>query len=357
MTKNRYAQRRIRLLALLLACMTTVPAAAGTLSSSPTSAAEKTIPSVTVAPEASVVVFDEVPIRIARPIGALRTIQALIRERALAASDKETSENEASDSEKTDKKDSKTEAPAMPIGFEARATATPFPLTLADRLDQSGCPDEIREFVEKYPEAEPFALNYRNYSTYDEAIEISQELTPGEIPLFIQWDPRWGYRDYGGNFLGINGCGPTCLSMVYTGQTGDDTYDPYHMAVWAQERGYYQSGVGTAWELMSYGAGELGLKSYSLTVSESAVREALEKGHPVICSVGPGDFTQVGHFIILTAIDAAGKISIRDPNSPVRSAQSWTLEEILKQTRKLWAFEIPDEPQKDHLKTDPRRRP
>ena len=41
-------------------------------------------------------------------------------------------------------------------------------------------------------------------------------------PLFLQWDPRWGYTEYGeDSFLGLSGCGPTCLSMVLYYLTGD----------------------------------------------------------------------------------------------------------------------------------------
>ena len=36
----------------------------------------------------------------------------------------------------------------------------------------------------------------------------------GSVPLFLQWDERWGYRSYGGDFLAVTGCGPTALSMV-----------------------------------------------------------------------------------------------------------------------------------------------
>ena len=35
--------------------------------------------------------------------------------------------------------------------------------------------------------------------------------------------------------------------------------------------------------------------------NESEIAKELEAGHPVICSMRPGDFTDIGHFIILTS--------------------------------------------------------
>ncbi len=42
---------------------------------------------------------------------------------------------------------------------------------------------------------------------------------------------------------------------------------------------------------------------------------ALAAGVPLICAMGPGDFTGNGHFIVVTGYDGEG-FSIRDPNSP-----------------------------------------
>ncbi len=45
----------------------------------------------------------------------------------------------------------------------------------------------------------------------------------GEVPCLYQIDPQWSDEPYAGGNIHENGCGPTCLSMVYislTGKTG-----------------------------------------------------------------------------------------------------------------------------------------
>ena len=63
----------------------------------------------------------------------------------------------------------------------------------------------------------------------------------------------------------------------------------------------------------------------------------LNKGQPIICSVGPGDFTTEGHFILLEGIKDE-KIIINDPNSLKRSNKLWKYEDIESQIKNLWVF-------------------
>ena len=129
-------------------------------------------------------------------------------------------------------------------------------LFVAHQNRYENVPSGIMEFVEKYPEAKSFATNYEAYATLDEPISIDKELSADGIPLFIQWDKRWGYKDYGGNYIGIAGCGPTCLSMVLCGLT-DNNLNPYEVATFSSEQGYYTYGQGTSWNLMTAGASDL----------------------------------------------------------------------------------------------------
>lgn len=199
-------------------------------------------------------------------------------------------------------------------------------------------PPEIVEFVEKYPEAKSFATNYNAYADSDKPISIEKELKTDGIPLFIQWDKRWGYKDYGGNYVGIAGCGPTCLSMVLCGLTENDL-NPYEVATFSNEQGYYTYGQGTSWNLMTEGAAALGVYSESGTISEEYILDNLSKDTPMICSMKPGDFTYTGHFIVLAGIDENGNIIVNDPNSPKNSAKSWPVEKLVPQIKAIWKFE------------------
>lgn len=163
------------------------------------------------------------------------------------------------------------------------------------------------------------------------------EWRAGEVPSLYQTDPQWAAHPYAGGTVEKNGCGPTCLSMVYVALTGRDDLDPAAMADFSERGGYTSDGM-TAWALMSEGAAGLGLSSEELPASAAAVREALLAGKPVICSVGPGDFTTTGHFIVLAGVAESGEVVVRDPNSAERSARTWDLERVLGQCLNLWAF-------------------
>ena len=113
-------------------------------------------------------------------------------------------------------------------------------------------PDSLIEFEQKYPEATDFVENYHKYKNKSFDLDVSHEVRKDNIPLFIQWDKRWGYKTYGSNFLGVNGCGPTSLSMVICGLTGKATWNPYKVAQFSQKQGYYISGQGTSWDLIQH---------------------------------------------------------------------------------------------------------
>jgi hypothetical protein len=181
-------------------------------------------------------------------------------------------------------------------------------------------------------------LDYPEKGNLHETIDISDEVTMGTIPLFLQWDERWGYELYGNDFLAVTGCGPTCLSMVYCGLTQDTDWNPYQMAQEAEREGYYVSGSGSAWEMMTGLASELGLTAKNVIFDEDHIKEELNAGRPIICAMGPGDFTTTGHFIVLTGVNSDGSIAVNDPNSRENSRTDWDIQTIMSQTRNLWSY-------------------
>lgn len=176
---------------------------------------------------------------------------------------------------------------------------------------------------------------FKDYNDFN----ISRDLNGG-IPLFLQSDERWADKKYGSSDMEISGCGPTCLSMVYCGLTGDTKWDPYAVAKMAEKEGYYVKGVGTSWELMTYGAEEMGLIGEVLTFDEMHIRDALENGKPIICAMGPGDFTTEGHFIVLVGVTEDGRIIVNDPNSTENSERSWELSRLMGQMKNLWGYSV-----------------
>ncbi len=206
-------------------------------------------------------------------------------------------------------------------------------------LPDGDYPDSLRELAQNNPETIDFVKQFPEKKDFQGKIDVSGDLTGG-IPLFLQWDERWGYRRYGGDYMAVNGCGPTCLSMVWCGLTGKSRWDPWQLAKKAEKEGYYVKGAGTSWDLMTKGATALGLKVEKLSLNEKHIVDRLQEGSPIICVVGPGDFTTQGHFLVLAGVEEDGKIIINDPNSPKRSGKRWKLKRLLKQIRNLWAYSL-----------------
>ena len=159
----------------------------------------------------------------------------------------------------------------------------------------------------------------------------------GEMPYLYQTDAQWAHKPYAGDTIGKSGCGPTCLSMAYIQLTGSKDYGPVQMARFAQDNGYVMDGA-TAWALMTDGAAQLGITGREIPASASVVESQLEKGHPVICSMRPGDFTTTGHFIVLAGVDDDGRLQVHDPNSVANSKKTWDIDTVLEQCKGIWAF-------------------
>ncbi len=158
-----------------------------------------------------------------------------------------------------------------------------------------------------------------------------------EVPLLIQWDPRWGYLKYGGNTVGFAGCGPTSLSMIALYLTHNPEYTPYYICQFAEEQGYRINGQGTSPLLMTEGAAKLGIDGQEFMLDESAIARELQAGHPFIFSMSPGDFTAHGHYIVVTGYED-GFITVNDPNSHYRSSRKWKFTDIQDQISNLWVF-------------------
>lgn len=187
---------------------------------------------------------------------------------------------------------------------------------------------DLLDFVIDYPQK--YGQNYNG--------EVD-DFEEGSIPLFLQWDQRWGYAKYGDSSIAISGCGPTSLAMVIVGLTKDKSITPYQVATYASQNGYYLKSTGTSWSLMTTGATHFGVKSIEIPLDKNIIYEHLSHNSPIICSMGPGDFTTTGHFIVLTKI-VDGKIKINDSNSKKRSSVLWDYEEINSQIKNLWAFSL-----------------
>ncbi len=140
---------------------------------------------------------------------------------------------------------------------------------------------------------------------------------------------EWAFMTQGANMLGIN--------SVQIHPTRRTDMDPAAMSAFADQNGFAPTGAtewafmtqganmlginsvqihptrtdvtgATEWAFMTQGANMLGINSVQIHPTRTDVENALSNGRPVICSMYPGDFTSVGHFIVLRSIDERGMV-------------------------------------------------
>ncbi len=206
----------------------------------------------------------------------------------------------------------------------------------AHGLKFSDYPESLIALLERNPETETFVLEYPLYQETD--YDLSEYADSETVPLFLQWDQRWGYKRYGSDVIGITGCGPTCLAMVGYYLTGDESFTPEAVAEFAEKNGYYASGYGSSWTLISEGGVKLGLDVTEIPLVKSKMVDNLEAGNPIICAMGAGDFTSSGHYIVLIGVED-GMFRVNDPNSVANSETLWSYEQIESQIRNLWVIQ------------------
>lgn len=198
-------------------------------------------------------------------------------------------------------------------------------------------PENMLEALANNPEMADFVSGY---PASDGSVTggLTEKEKQQEHPLFLQWDPRWGYVSYGDDSnIGLAGCGPVSLSMALYYLTGDETLTPDKIASYAMENGYYMSGTGTQWALMEDVPLLYGLQVDKPGISESYMKQELDAGHVLIAAMRQGDFTAAGHFIVIYGYDESG-FWINDPNCVARSRTAWSYERIGEQMKQLWSI-------------------
>ncbi|MBR6401971.1 MAG: C39 family peptidase [Eubacterium sp.] len=222
-----------------------------------------------------------------------------------------------------------------------------------DGISEKDYTKQLRKLMMKHHETEDFVLHY---PLVVKGLEQPNTRGNGNInfkdsvPELYQWDSRWGYQEYSSDVLGFTGCGPTSLSMVAIYLLQDESKTPSWMAEFAKSEGYAVAGNGSSWELMSKGAEKLGLRVEEIALNEASIAEALQEGKPVICIMGPGHFTERGHFVVLTEYIGGkktdgnlkgGSFIMHDSNCVQNTGRLWKYTELQDQIENLWAYSLP----------------
>ena len=210
---------------------------------------------------------------------------------------------------------------------------------LDDIMNSTQYPKQLKDLALKNEEALEFVYDYPAEHVKEHTIDLTEEASMDSVPLFVQWDKRWGYEKYSGNFFAASGCGPTTLSMVVVYLTHNREASPIAVAKYSKEAGYSVDGSGSSWTLISEGCRHYGVKAKAVALDESRMKAELDKGHPIVVNVGPGDFTDTGHFMVITGYDDEG-FSINDPNSIEKSGKRWLFKNISSQIRAVWSMYV-----------------
>lgn len=162
-----------------------------------------------------------------------------------------------------------------------------------------------------------------------------QYLTGGswELTYFDQTSAQWAEQPYGTDTIGPYGCGPAAMAMVVSTLT-DSQVDPAQMARHCVGQGYWAKKRGSYWSIVPGTAEDFGLSCTSLVPEETErdmILHHLSTGQLLVAMMGPGHFTNGGHFIILRGITLDGSVLVADPASPDRSLTTWDLDLILEE--------------------------
>ncbi|MDO5725005.1 MAG: C39 family peptidase [Tissierellia bacterium] len=196
----------------------------------------------------------------------------------------------------------------------------------------SQLPESMIKLAAKTPEALGFIEGYLKQKP--ELCPQSEQLgVNSKVKYFAQWDRKWAYEPYCGEFIGTRGCAPTSIAMMLNGFGIDK--NPKDIAQFSTKNGHIIDNM-TAWSIM----GDIA-KEYSLNVKTignyEQIKNALDNDAILIASMGPGYFTSSGHMIVIVGIED-NKLIINDPNSPTNSNAHWDYEEISSQIKNIWSF-------------------
>jgi hypothetical protein len=183
--------------------------------------------------------------------------------------------------------------------------------------------------------------NYTQFADYN--YQANEYLQENEIatPLYLQTNEDWADLSYGTDgeqTVAENGCAILSLSMMLAYLRNEEVW-PDEVLDWAGDQ-YYVQGQGTDWQIFADFADAFDFSYHDLGTDIDQVTHYLKAGHPVIVSVGAGDFTDTGHIMVLATMKG-DTVTVLDPNdSPEKNhtTTSYTLDEIANQSLHFWTF-------------------
>ena len=148
----------------------------------------------------------------------------------------------------------------------------------------------------------------------------------GKIWFFDQTDYKEPYGSYG--TIATHGCGPTAMAIAVSSLLNEE-HDPVELTNYACSNNYCTN-EGTKHSFFAAAGKKYGLKVKRVSKSNSdEIFTALNGGNSIVIAImGPGTFTNGGHFITLTGSNG-NQVFVHDPNNGDG-----------KKYNKLWDFDL-----------------
>lgn len=245
-----------------------------------------------------------------------------------------------------------TQLPIVPPTDVPEEAPTSEPTAAPEDPEQSVSPEEpentpeLDAGTEPVPTVEPtptptpvpsFEMRGRSNAWSDLHLDPGSLRIPSDgmpIPLLYQFDYRKSVCRVDGDSKSVasSGCGAAAASMLIAYVRQDYNQTPYTLFYWAAEHGRYR-GDGLDYEGIRTMLINHGVDTRLMGVSSDGIISALKENRPIIIKMGPGTFTDGGHFIVLRGLDENGKVLVNDPNSSGRSQQSYSASLIARECK------------------------
>ena len=150
----------------------------------------------------------------------------------------------------------------------------------------------------------------------------------GSYIYFNQADEAWNHS---GLSIHSAGCGPSAIAVCITNLTSK-WVTPVDVASWGAQNGYYSS-AGSVHEGIPAMVEHFGLQCEGAGTDYEKIKSALKNGNFVIGLMGPGYFTNGGHFIALVEIDKDDQVTVADVGSRRRSQYKYALKDVIRESK------------------------
>ena len=163
-------------------------------------------------------------------------------------------------------------------------------------------------------------------------ITVWESLDVGDVGLSVPRLYQEDFPEYVCQYDGeprsvaTSGCSVVCLSMALYYLTEDAAQSPVTLFREACLLGFYR-GNGIQQAHIAELAEQHGVKAVRLGKKAANIRTALQKGYPLMASMGKGIFGG-GHYILLCGLTEDDRLVVNDPNSRERSERTYPLASV-----------------------------